>query len=154
MLKTLKALVITLLAVAALALPTAGFGGVASAASQQTAETGAVTAVPVYRFVPVRLTCIDFDDPWPDWRDEINLYYGDQVFFDYFPAGHVAYPPPTTFTGVSLKVDMWEMDNGWENSDDLGTIWVTSTDLGQEQTQHFAGNGWDYELVYRVELVP
>jgi hypothetical protein len=104
-----------------------------------------------YRFVPVRLTCIDFEDPWPDWRDETNFYYGDQVFFDYYPAGHKAYPPPTTFTGSSLKLELWELDNSWRDSDHLGTVYVTATDLGQEKTQTFSGPGWLYELVYKVE---
>ncbi len=136
-------------------------GGVAASGHVDAASHARLAGSPcapapnaTYRFVPVRLTTYDIEDWWPDWQDEIAMYYGDQVFTASTWNGSVVYPGATTFTGTTLKVDLWERDNGWTNHNLLGSVTVSNTNLCLERTQTFLRPGdYHYELVYRVERV-
>lgn len=125
------------------------------------ASTLSFAAVPasadetVYKFIPTRLECIDFEDYWPDWKDEINLFYEDVNYWnDNMHAGARAYDlPSVTFTGNRIEFQLWEWDRGTPNND-LGTEYAYTDVLGQQQTLEFVGDGWHYRLYGRVVKVP
>jgi len=110
---------------------------------------------------PIRLIVHDTEDGWPDNRDEPRMYYGGQTW-----AGLVGNPwtvdgaelPTARFTGSTMRIDLWERDNGWTDHNLLGSVNVYGevTPGGEERYAHFggwAGSNWHYELVYRVAQV-
>lgn len=130
---------------AALAVPALGL-----AATTLTAAPASATEQ--YTFVPVRMTVHDIEDWWPDTQDEPRMYYGSTPSW----AGVVREKstvtnlPSAHFTGPHMRVDLWERDNGWYDSNHLGRFNATSDLLDQEREWHFIGNGFHYELVYKV----
>lgn len=130
---------------------------VALAAASLLVTPSPAQAADTYRFVPISLTAVDQQDPPPEPSDEISLRYGG---VDFRPASmsknSKVLPPPVTFTGSSLLVELWELDQGWSSDDFLGSLSVYAAVTGPT-THRFYGPDWwsgcDYVLEYRVESV-
>lgn len=139
-----------------LLVPTLIAGAVAAGTvtPAQAASAPSTSAVHVYRFTPIRLTVYDIEDGWPDSQDEPRMYYGTATWADSVRVG--GYPraiPSVLFTGTSMSVDLWERDGGWTDHNHLGWATVTNDLLGQEKWLRFKTSYYDYEIVYKVELV-
>jgi hypothetical protein len=105
----------------------------------------------VYTFVPIRLTVFDTEDGWLDSKDEPRMYYHTAVWADVVQrGGYEGEIPPVDFPGSEMRVDLWERDGGWVDSDFLGGETVTSQILDEERTITFQGDWWHYELRYKV----
>jgi hypothetical protein len=132
--------------------PSEGEGG-EGGGSGGTGGGGGVAAT--YRFIPIRLTVHDIEDGWGDNYDEPRMYYSGQTFATtIINKGTVdgSEMPQATFTGSQMQFDLWERDNGWNDNNKLGTAFITSARLGEEQSVAFRQGGYyDYELVYKVE---
>jgi hypothetical protein len=131
---------------AAAALATGLIAAPASAAS---------AADQTYTFVPIHLQVDDIEDAWPDWADEPRMYYGGAVWADVVQyGGYSGVIPPVDFTGSTMRVDLWERDRNWTDSNYLGGETVTSYNLGQEQELRFHNYWWSYTLRYKVVAKP
>ena len=129
------------LAVAGLAAASLAFGSAPAQASDAT----------IYTFVPIQLTVHDIEDGWLDWKDEPRMYYGGAVWADVVSrGGYEGVIPSVDFTGPTMRVDLWERDRDWVDSNFLGGETVTNQHLNGERTLRFQGDWWEYELRYKV----
>lgn len=109
----------------------------------------AAAAEATHVFVPHYLQCIDYEDYWPDWKDEIYFTYGVNEHYADMTTGDRTYPGQLTFTGNQLRVEVFEWDRGKRYS--LGSAELNTHILYQEQQVHFSASGWDYLLVYHMQ---
>jgi hypothetical protein len=97
----------------------------------------------------------DIEDAWPDDADEPRMYYNNVVWASVVRRGAVPgyLIPSTDFVGHTMTIRLWERDWGWLDKNDLGENTISPYPLDEERRVEFASDWWDYELVFRVELV-
>jgi hypothetical protein len=134
-------------AVTLCAIALGGTPAMASGDAGRIETTPQASTAQVYTFVPIHLQVNDIEDAWPDWADEPRMYYGGAVWADVVSyGGYQGIIDPVDFTGSTMRVDLWERDRGWTDSNYLGGETVTSQNLGQELELKFKSYWWDYVL--------